>query len=402
MRRSISSERRRTGFDRHMAAYIYLDNGATSHPKAPGVADAAAAYLNDIGANINRGTYGAAASAALTVLETRERLAALFHFGEDIRQVILTPGVTFSLNQVIRGWLRPGDHAIVSSLEHNAVMRPLNDLSSCGVSFDRIPAGRDGITRAGDILPLIRANTRLVVVSHASNVCGALFPLRETAEICAQYGIPLAVDAAQTAGHEEIDFDALRLSALCVPGHKGLLGPQGVGAMLLSKGFADRLRPIVSGGTGSASHSEAQPELLPDKFESGTMNLPGIYGLNAALAFIGSTGVETLRRQEKELTGRFLRGIGAVPGVKVAGPGDAEKQVGVIALDFTGLDNAEAAFALERDFGVITRCGLHCAPNAHKVLGTYPQGAVRFSFGFQTTPADVDAAVAAVATVADR
>lgn len=385
-----------------MAAYIYLDNGATSHPKAPGVADAVLSYLNDIGANINRGTYSAAASAALTVLETRERLAALFHFGEDIRQVIFTPGVTFSLNQVIRGWLRPGDHVIVGSLEHNAVMRPLNDLSSFGVSFDRIPAGRDGITKAEDILPLIRTNTRLVIVSHASNVCGALFPLRETAEICTQYGIPLAVDAAQTAGHEEIDFDALGLSALCVPGHKGLLGPQGVGAMLLKKGFADLLSPIISGGTGSVSHSETQPEYLPDKFESGTMNLPGIFGLNAALAFIASTGIESLRRQEKELTDRFLRGIRDISGVEIVGPGDAEKQVGVVALDFTGLDNAEAAFALEKDFGIITRCGLHCAPNAHRVLGTYPQGTVRFSFGFKTTPADIDAAVAAVASVADR
>lgn len=384
-----------------MSAQIYLDNGATSFPKAPGVAEAVLTYMNGVGANINRGTYSAASSAALTVLETRERLARLFHFGGDIRQVVFTPGVTYALNQVIRGWLRPGDHVLVSSLEHNAVMRPLHDLAGIGVCFDRIPAGKDGLTKAADIPPLIRSNTRLVIVSHASNVCGALFPLEETAKLCADRGIPLAVDAAQTAGHEDIDFDGLGLAALCVPGHKGLLGPQGIGAMLLRKDFADALRPLVTGGTGSASHSETQPDYLPDKFESGTLNLPGIFGLNAALKFIGDTGLDALRWQEKERTARFLRGVRELPGVSVAGPADPEKQVGVVSLHFEKTDNAEAAFALEREHGIITRCGLHCAPNAHKTLGTYPQGTVRFSFGFRTTAQEIDAAIAAVAAVSE-
>lgn len=383
-----------------MPARIYLDNGATSFPKAPGVAEAVLTYINGIGANINRGTYSAASSAALTVLETRERLARLFHFGGDVRQVVFTPGVTYAINQVIRGWLRPGDHVIVSSLEHNAVMRPLQDLAEIGVCFDRIPAGRDGLTTPADVIPLIRNNTRLVLVSHASNVCGALFPLEETAKLCADRGIPLVVDAAQTAGHEDIDFDALALAALCVPGHKGLLGPQGIGAMLLRKDFADALRPLVTGGTGSASHSEVQPDYLPDKFESGTLNLPGIFGLHAALQFILETGTDALRQQEKALTQRFIQGAKAIPGVAIAGPGDAEKQLGVVSLDFLNIDNAEAAFALEQEHGIITRCGLHCSPNAHKTLGTYPQGTVRFSFGYQTSDEMIDEALAAIAAVA--
>ena len=374
---------------------VYLDNGASAFPKAPGVAEAMADYLLHNGANVNRGTYRSASSAAMTVLETRTQLKELFHFPGKETEVLFTPGQTYGLNQILRGFLKPGDHVIVSSMEHNAVMRPIMDLKKQGVTFSRIPADTAGRTRAADLLPLIRENTRLVMVSHASNVSGTLFPLEETAALCFERGIPLAVDAAQTAGHREIDFGALHLAALSVPGHKGLLGPQGIGALLVEKDFARALSPLVTGGTGSASDSEEQPAYMPDRFESGTVNLPGVFGLHAALGFIMEQGVERLGEHEERLTARFLAGVRALP-LRVAGPADPKEQVGVVSIDFTGRDNGEMAFALEQEYGISTRCGLHCAPNAHKTLGTFPQGTVRFSFGYATTEEEIDCAVEAI------
>ena len=374
---------------------IYLDNGATSFPKAPGVSAAVCRYIDEVGANISRGSYQQAADAAMIVLETREKLAKLFHFTEDINHVIFTPGMTFGLNMLLRGSLRRGDHVIVSSMEHNAVMRPLMDLTQQGVTFSRIPADKNGITNPQDILPLFQENTKLVMVSHASNVSGTLFPLQQVADICHQKGIFLAVDAAQTAGHYPIDFEKLHLAALSVPGHKGLLGPQGIGAVLLRDDFAKQLTPLVTGGTGSASDSEIQPDMLPDRFESGTMNLPGIFGLHAALEFIEQTGIDVLDHKERHLAKRFLAGMEELP-VRIAGPQTDADRVGVISLDFLEMDNADAAFALEQDFGICTRCGLHCAPNAHKTLNTFPQGTVRFSIGYATTEAEIDFAINAI------
>ena len=379
---------------------IYLDNAATSFPKAPGVSEAVRRYIDEIGANVGRGAYGPAVEAGRTVLETRKALCRLFGFSGPESCAVLTSGVTFSLNLVLRGFARPGDHVLVSSLEHNAVMRPLTALEASGVEFSRIPADRDGVTRPEDIAPCLRKNTRLVLVSHASNVCGTLFPLEECAALCRDQGIPLAVDAAQTAGHVPIDFDELHLAALCVPGHKGLLGPQGVGAALLSPDFAQKLEPLISGGTGSVSDLETQPDFLPDKFESGTMNLPGIFGLRAALDYVEKRGVPSLRAHELALTERFLSGLEGLP-VRVAGTKDLSRRVGVVSLDFLNTDNAQAAFRLEREFGVLTRCGMHCAPNAHKTLGTFPQGTVRFSVGCATTEQDIDAAVSAVKKITE-
>lgn len=377
---------------------MYFDNGASSFPKAPGVGEAMMQYIAANGANVNRGVYAKASSAAMTVLETREQLASLFGFSGDVSHVVFTPGVTFALNQVLKGFLKPGDHCIVSSMEHNAVMRPLHELAAAGVEFDRIPADGNGVTDPEAILPLIKENTKLVVVSHASNVCGAIFPLERIAEICYERNIPLAVDAAQTAGHVSIDFDKLHLSALCVPGHKGLLGPQGIGAMLLEKEFAAKLTPIVTGGTGSASDSEIQPEYMPDKFESGTLNLPGIFGLNASLGFILEHGTDFFRAHEKRLTDRFLAGLRDIP-ARVAGPSDSDRQVGVVSIDFGNMDNAEASYILESEYGILTRCGLHCAPNAHRTLHTFPQGTVRFSVGYTTTEEEVDAVVQAIKNI---
>ena len=380
---------------------IYLDNAATSFPKPPAVAEAMAHYLNDVGASINRGVYASAQSAGLTTLLLREALCGLFRHGEATH-CILTPGNTAGLNMAIRGWLKSGDHCLVSAMEHNAVMRPLQDLAKRGVLFDRVPCDSAGRMDPADIVPLIRPNTRLLVMAHGSNVGGAVQDAAAVGRICREHGIPFVLDAAQTAGHWDIDFEGWGLAALSVPGHKGLMGPGGIGALLLSADFARGLTPILTGGTGSASDSEVQPEYMPDKFESGTANLPGIYGLKAAVDFILETGVDKLREHETALTRRFLDGIRDVPNLRLAGPWELENRAGVISVDFRNIDNAEASFLLEERWGIMTRCGLHCAPNAHKTLGTFPQGTVRFSPGWFTTEAEIDTAVGAVRELAAK
>ncbi len=378
---------------------IYLDNAATSFPKPEGVSNAMKQYLDQVGATINRSVYGSAQEAGLVTLQLRQRLKGLFQFPEPVTHVILTPGATWGLNMAIKGFLKPGDHCIVSSMEHNAVMRPLLQLA--GVEFDRIPCDREGLLDPAAIETLIRPNTKLLVMAHGSNVCGSVQNAEAVGAICKAHEIAFVLDAAQTAGHYPIDFEAFGLSALCVPGHKGLLGPSGIGALLMTDAFAKRLAPIVAGGTGSASDSEYLPEYLPDRFESGTPNLPGIYGWEAALRFVEETGVGALREHEMSLCKRFLEGLETIEGVALCGTKDLHRRVGVISLDFLREDNAEAAFRLETEYGILTRCGLHCAPSAHKSLDTFPRGTVRFSLGFANTEADVDAALYAVRKISE-
>lgn len=287
---------------------------------------------------------------------------------------------------------------IVSSMEHNAVMRPLHQLPD--VSFDRVRADRNGSIDPDDIPALIRSNTRLIIMAHGSNVSGSVQDTEAVGAIAAQYGIPFALDGAQTAGHYPVDFHRFQLSALSIPGHKGLLGPSGIGALLITEAMAEKITPLIAGGTGSVSDSEYLPDYLPDRFESGTMNLPGIYGWEAAMTYVSERGVDSLRSHEVELTKRFLDGLSDIPNVRLCGPADVEKRVGVLSLDFLRQDNAAVAYALEQRFGILTRCGLHCAPAAHKSLGTFPKGSVRFSLGYANTEADVDAALAAIRALA--
>lgn len=373
---------------------IYLDNAATSFPKPEGVSLRMREFTERVGSTINRSSYGAAREAGLATLGLRESLARFFRFPGPASHVILTPGATVGLNMVVKGLLRPGDHCIVSAMEHNAVMRPLLQLE--GVRFDRIPCDREGFFDPEDVERLFRPETRLVAVAHGSNVCGSVQDAAAVGEICARHGAFFLLDAAQTAGHFPVDFAAFRLAALAVPGHKGLLGPSGIGALLLREDLARELTPLIAGGTGSASDSEYLPPWLPDRFESGTPNLPGIYGLAAALDFIRERGEDSLRRHEMELCRRFLEGLRQIPGAELKGTEDIRRRVGVISLDFPGRDNAEVASRLETGFGILTRCGLHCAPSAHRSLGTFPRGTVRFSLGYANTEEDVDAALAAV------
>ena len=377
----------------------YLDNAATSFPKPEGVSSRMKEYMDTVGATINRSVYGAAQDAGLVTLLLRESLKKFFHFPDPVTHVILTPGATAGLNMVIKGFLKPGDHCIVSSMEHNAVMRPLLQLQ--GVEYDRIPANREGLIDPADAEKLIRPNTKLLIMAHGSNVCGAVQDAAAVGEICKKHGIAFALDVAQTAGHIDIDFEGWGLSALVAPGHKGLLGPSGIGVMLLRNDFAKELDPLIAGGTGSASDSEYLPDYLPDRFESGTPNLPGIYGLAASMEFLQAEGLEKLHAHEMQLCKRFLEGVAQIPGAVVCGPQSLENRVGVISLDFPGQDNAEVAYRLEMDHGILTRCGLHCAPSAHKSLDTFPRGTVRFSLGFASTEEDVDTALAAIKAVCE-
>lgn len=377
---------------------VYLDNAATSYPKAPGVASAMADYVEKVGATINRSSYASAQEAGLVTLSLRERLCRLFNH-PDATHAVLTPGATAGLNMVIKGLLRPGDHCLVSSMEHNAVMRPLVQLEREGVAFERIPCDAQGCLRLEALPGMIKLNTRLVVMAHGSNVCGTVQDAEAVGKICRERGVPFALDAAQTAGHIEVDFERFGLSALVVPGHKGLLGPQGIGALLLDADFARRLTPLVAGGTGSASDSEELPGWMPDRFESGTPNMPGVYGWEAALGWLENTGIETLENHEKTLSKRFLEGIYGLKNVKLYGATVPEGRTGVFSVGFLNCDNAEAAWRLEREFGILTRCGLHCAPSAHKTLGSFPEGSVRFSTGWANTEADIDAALSAIAAI---
>lgn len=377
---------------------IYLDNAATSFPKPPAVANRMNEYITQIGATINRSVYGPAQEAGLVTLRLRERIAQLLGYNSRPNHIILTSGCTMSLNMVIQGWLQPGDHCIVSAMEHNAVMRPLTAL---GIDFDRIPCDEEGFLNPEDIRLLVKPNTKLLIMAHGSNVTGAVQDAAAVGRICRELDVPFVLDAAQTAGHVSVDFDTFDCSAIAVPGHKGLLGPSGIGALLLSAEFANRLRPLLTGGTGSASHTERQPDFLPDKFEPGTPNLPGIFGWEAALGFLQKQSIDAIRQHDISCMEQFLNGIDQMKNVRLVGTQDTNRRVGVFALDFPGQDNAEVGDRLEREFGILTRCGLHCAPNAHKTIGTWPQGVVRLSFGWATTAEEIDLALHAIRSIAN-
>ncbi len=371
---------------------IYFDNGSTSFPKAPGVGDAIRDIIEHGAYNINRGGYEGAYEVADMVLTTREQLCRLFHFSES-RNVVFTPSITYSLNYVIKGLLKPGDHVIVSSMEHNGMMRPLVQMAHQGVTFDAAQADRDGVLDPQKVEDLIRPNTRAVMMLHASNLCGTMLPIQQVGEICARHGLIFVVDTAQTAGVFPIDMEKMHIDALCFTGHKGLRGPQGVGGMLLRDELCSQMTPLISGGTGSRSDSEEVPDFMPDRFEPGTMNLPGIAGLHRALTYLEEYGMENIARQELAICQRFIDGALTLPDTRVVGKLDTQDRAAIVSLDFQKMDNAEVSFLLDNQYGVMTRCGLHCAPRAHKSLGTFPQGTVRFSFSHHNTPEEVDTCI---------
>lgn len=385
---------------------IYLDQASTSCPKAPGVAEAVFCYLSNDAVNINRGSYDSAFSVEEQIFETREQLKQLFHFPDKSRNVIFTANVTSSLNILLKGILRPGDHVLVSSMEHNAVMRPLVQLSHTGISFDRVPCDAFGNLLLDQAETLIRPNTHLFVCLHGSNVCGTLMPVKEIGDFCKKHGILFILDTAQTAGVLPINMEACHIDALAFTGHKGLRGPQGIGGFLVREALVPEITPLLSGGTGSISHTEEIPDFMPDRFEPGTPNIPGILGLHAALSCPDLMCSPKNFRHEMELTGYFLQELKSMDPeekhIRILGRTDCPHgldqatRCAVVSIQTPQIDMAEAAFRLDSDYGIMTRVGLHCAPSAHKTLGTYPQGTIRFSFGAQNTKEEVRSALSAL------
>lgn len=377
---------------------IYLDNGATSFPKAPGVSEAMCHYIDKIGCNVGRGSYAEAFDAQRVIQEVREKLCLLFNFDHS-NHVVLTKNITESLNVLIKGLLEPGDHVIVSPMEHNAVMRPLTSLEKDGVTFSRADCDEDGNLDLSSIEPLIQPTTKAIIMLHASNVCGTILDLEAVGRIAKVHGLWFIVDAAQTAGALPVDMKALGADVLAFTGHKALLGPQGTGGFLISPAMVEHVKPLIEGGTGSASDSENQPNYMPDKFEAGTPNTVGLFGLHAALCYLEEKGIARLQEIEMQHAKVFIDAMNPMDGIRIVGRSDLNARTAVVSLDFIGQDNGEIAWLLEQNHGISTRVGMHCAPSAHKTLKTFPQGTVRFSFSPFTTEVEVKAAIEAVSVL---
>ena len=377
---------------------IYFDNSSTSFPKAPNVGRAMGEFIENGAFNINRGSYEGAYEAGSAVLDTREMLKDLFNCPNS-KNVVFTPSVTYSLNFFIKGFLKPGDHVLVTSVEHNAVMRPLVQMEKLGVEFDAVPCDEEGGVTADDFREYIKENTKAIITTHASNVCGTIIPIEEIGALCKEKGLVYAVDTAQTAGILNIDMQKANIDFLAFTGHKGLLGPQGIGGFIASDKLEGLIDPVISGGTGSLSDSEEIPDFLPDRFESGTLNLPGIIGLHQALVYLKEAGIDNMRNEKMEITKYFLDQVKEIDGVKVAGKNTVEGRLGVVSIDFEGFDNSIVSFYLSSKYKIMTRVGMHCAPRAHKTLKTFPQGTVRFSFSHFNTKEEVDVCIDAIKTI---
>ncbi|MFQ7258374.1 aminotransferase class V-fold PLP-dependent enzyme [Intestinibacter bartlettii] len=377
---------------------IYFDNSSTSFPKAPNVGRAMGEFIENGAFNINRGSYEGAYEAGSAVLDTREMLKDLFNCPNS-KNVVFTPSVTYSLNFFIKGFLKPGDHVLVTSVEHNAVMRPLVQMEKLGVEFDAVPCDEEGGVTADDFRAYIKENTKAIITTHASNVCGTIIPIDEIGALCKEKGLVYAVDTAQTAGILNIDMQKANIDFLAFTGHKGLLGPQGIGGFIASDKLEGLIDPVISGGTGSLSDSEEIPDFLPDRFESGTLNLPGIIGLHQALVYLKEAGIDNMRKEKMEITKYFLDQVKEIDGVKVAGKKTVEGRLGVVSIDFEGFDNSIVSFYLSSKYKIMTRVGMHCAPRAHKTLKTFPQGTVRFSFSHFNTKEEVDVCIDAIKTI---
>ena len=376
---------------------IYLDNAATTIRKPQPVIDAVVAAMTTLG-NSARGTHDGSLSASRIIYGTREKLADFFGCPRP-DHVAFTCNSTEALNMAICGLLDPGDHVISTDLEHNSVLRPLYRMEAeRNVSLSFVPADRQGNLDYGDFERLIRPETRAIVCTHASNLTGNAVNIGRVGEIAHAHGLTFIVDASQTAGVLPIDMAAQHIDILCFTGHKSLMGPQGTGGLCLGEGVT--LRPWKVGGTGVQTYSRSQPEQLPTLLEAGTLNGHGIAGLSAALDYILEVGMDTIREKEETLMRRFYEGISVVPGVTVYGDFKAPRTA-VVALNIRDYDSGEVADALSQDYGIATRSGAHCAPRMHQALGTESQGAVRFSFGWFNTEAEIDTAIQAVKELAE-
>jgi len=372
---------------------IYLDNAATSFPKPETVYQATDRFFRTRAANPGRGTHRLALLAGESVRETRETLARFFNI-PDAHRLVFTASVTMALNLALKGLLQPGDHVLVSSLEHNAVIRPLNSLASQGVEYDFVPGGPYGILSPADLERALNKNTRLVAVNHGSNVCGTVQPLKELGDYCHKKGLLLLADVAQTAGILPVDVQDMKIDLLAFTGHKGLFGPPGTGGLYISDGI--ELKPLVEGGTGTSSELPRQPAELPGGLESGTLNTVGLAGLKAGVEFILGEGLAKIRAHDLALMEQLLRGLAKIPEVKLYAPPEPQSMAPVLSFNLAGWSPQEVAYLLDARDQIAVRAGLHCAPLAHRTLGTFPAGSVRVSPGYFNRPEEVETFIQAI------
>ena len=385
---------------------VYMNNAATTWPKPQEVPDAVYAFMTRDGANASRGSASERDIKSLDILFTaRAKAAKLFggYAKANPKYVTLTSNVTHSLNIVIKGFVKSGMRVVTTSMEHNSVIRPLREAQKSGVAVEVIQASLRGYVDPKKFSEAALEHTDFAVVSHCSNVCGSVQPVEEIAEICAKRGIPLVVDCAQTGGILPLNASELGLAALCFTGHKGLFGPQGTGGIVWKPEFAEQCSPLMEGGTGSLSHEETQPDVMPDKFEAGTSNLPGFAGLDAALDWIERTGIEAIREREEKLGARLEEGLLSIRGLRLLGSARGESpRLPVYAFNVDGKDNGEFANDLSMTYGIEGRPGLHCAPLAHRTLGTFPEGALRLSPGYYTTEDEIDYTIESIRALASK
>jgi cysteine desulfurase family protein len=378
---------------------IYFDNPATSWPKPPQVKEAMNRFMEEVGANPGRSGHFRSIEAARIVFETREALSVLFHV-KDSSRIVFTLNATESINLALKGLLKPGDHVITSSMEHNSVMRPLRDLERKGIELTVAPCFDDGTLDAEEVERKIQSNTKMVVLNHASNVTGTLLPVKEVGFIARRHGLAFLVDAAQTAGSYPIDVDRDGIDLLAFTGHKSLYGPQGTGGLVIGERIKEKeMIPLKQGGTGSRSEFEEQPDFLPDCFESGTPNGVGLAGLLAGVQFVLGKGVEQIRQNEMALIINLIKGLKKIPQVKLYGPELQEDQIATLSFNFAHLSPSNGALRLEKEFGILCRPGLHCAPAAHHTLGTFPEGTIRFGLSAFNTEAEIETAIQAVSQI---
>lgn len=379
---------------------VYLDNAATSFPKPESVYQAVEYAMRQVGASPGRGGYQRSLEASRIMFRAREAVAGLFSIPDSSR-IIFTHNATGALNLALHGTLLPGDHVITTSMEHNSLMRPLYSLRDAGLELTIVQAGPDGMVNPDDIHSALRPNTRMIAVSHVSNVCGAIQPIGRIAAICHEAGAMFLVDAAQSAGYLKIDVVSEGIDLLAAPGHKGLLGPPGTGLLYVAPHL--RLKPILEGGTGTDSTSLEQPLTMPEGFETGTLNLPGIAGLKAGIDFILEKGIEALFQHERNLLEQAQSGLRPIPGLTIYGPEESSLRGSLLSFTITGVDSSLLAAELDQGFDIAVRAGLHCAPLAHDTLGTLPGGTLRLSPGWSTTSEEIaffsDAVVQCVAKI---
>jgi cysteine desulfurase family protein len=378
---------------------IYLDNSATSWPKPPQVKEAMVNFMEEIGANPGRSGHLLSIEAARVLYEARESLANLFHVRDPLR-IIFTLNATESLNLALKGLLRPGDHVITSSMEHNSVMRPLRDLEKKGIELSVIPCSREGMLDPREVGKRIQSQTRMVVLNHASNVTGTLLPIGEIGFMTRKKDLLFLVDGAQTAGTYPLDMERDGIDLVAFTGHKSLYGPQGTGGLVIGERIDEKeMIPLKQGGTGSRSEFEEQPDFLPDRFESGTPNGVGIAGLLAGVQFVLKKGIEPIRQYEIGLIEHLIEGLKKIPQIKLYGPENRADRIATLSFNLAQLSPSDVALRLEREFGILCRPGLHCAPAAHRTIGTFPEGTVRFSLSAFNTEEEIDGAIKAISVI---